>query len=88
MKPAYSKFIKWFPVLMRGLLWIIIAIITEFLLNTKELTREKIATWFWLDYVKLVLTSLLPGFIAWRTYLDQSLSHHIKKQDEKDNPIG
>jgi hypothetical protein len=71
--------------MLRGLLWISIAVVTEFLMQTKELTREKMAAWFWLDYVKLIFSCTLPGLVVWRTYVDQSLSQHKDENKRRNN---
>lgn len=66
---------------LRLTLWITAAVLTEFLSEVKDLTREKAAAMFWLDWVKLAVTCALPGILAWRIYLDQSLSDHKEKLD-------
>lgn len=82
MKRLASQATTWSPVVLRLTLWITAAVLTEFLSEVKDLTREKAAAMFWLDWVKLAVTCLLPGILAWRIYLDQSLSDHKEKIGE------
>lgn len=81
MNTACTNFIFWRPVILRAALWIVISMLTQFLAETKDLTRAHLATWFWLDWTKLVVGVLLSGFITWRTFLDQTLSNHIKRNE-------
>jgi hypothetical protein len=82
MKFFYLKSISWSPVIVRCFLWIVISMMTEFVISTKEITADEVHKWFWLDWLRNLAGWLLPGLIAWRTFLDQSLSQHKEKQEK------
>lgn len=76
MKELLPSFIAWFPVILRGFLWIVTSMIPVALANLKALTPDKVAHMTYVDWTIITLEIFGAGFIAWRLYLDQSLSVH------------
>ena len=72
----------WSPVITRGLLWIGIAILTDFRHSVAELAKKIAAggTMSGLDWCDVLVGAGLAGFIAARLYLDQTLSQHVEEK--------
>lgn len=77
----------WNPVLSRGILWVGIAVLTDFRHSIGEFTKRiatgsPITTLEWGD---AFIGAALAGFIGARLFLDQTYSRHVsetKKEEE------
>ena len=78
MSALYRGLAIWHPIVLRCGLWITIAVLSQFLIDTEKLTQDVVAKWFWLDWMRFIVKTALPGFIVWRTFVDQSLTNHKK----------
>lgn len=77
MARLYFKAVWWWPVIVRGALWVVIAVGTAFLDKTTDLTPEKVAAMGWVDWARMVvMVGILPAAITVRTFIDQTLSRH------------
>jgi hypothetical protein len=73
---------RWWPVIMRGGLWMAIAVLTDFIRVSDEVQPSEMDAWSW---IKFGAGLLLSALVAWRTYTDQSLTNHkIKLKAEVD----
>jgi hypothetical protein len=73
---AYSNANRWMPVIVRGTLWMIIAMLTSVLANVDDFAKIEVMRWH--DWVKFVGAPILEGAIALRLFMDQSISSHAK----------
>lgn len=76
---------EWSPVINRALLWVGIAVLTDFRHNVGELSK-KIATGgavTGLEWVDVVVGAALAGFVALRIFLDQTYSRHVADKADK-----
>lgn len=76
MQKAYLFTASWWPVISRGFIWFMIAIVTSFLAQTNDLTPVKMAAMGMLDWFRISAEVLLSGLITVRTFMDQTLARH------------
>ncbi len=69
------------PVLIRGSLWVGIAMLTELRSSVAKLAEKgNIST---LDWSDSIVGAVLAGLIAWRLFLDQSMSRFHDQNGSK-----
>ncbi len=72
------------PVILRGMLWVGIAMLTDLRTSLKTLAEKgNIGTMDWTD---ACVGCALAGMIAWRIFLDQAISR-FNEQNGKTPPI-
>lgn len=73
--------LKYSPVVIRGCLWIGIAMITDFRHSLTDLmTKTALGP---LDWIESLSGAVLQGLIAWRLFLDQSYGRWQDEQKAK-----
>ncbi len=70
--------VRWWPVITRGSLWVMISVLTTFIDKTDGLTAAKMQTMTWLDWTRLIAMICLGGALTLRTFMDQTLSKHVE----------
>lgn len=70
---------RYSPVVLRGSLWIGIAVLTDFRHALTDLMTKPILST--LDWIECVSGAALQGLIAWRLFLDQS--YHRWQEETK-----
>jgi hypothetical protein len=66
--------VPWSPVIIRGVLWVAIAVLSDLRHDLQELTVEKLHAMTWLHWLNMVVGMFLSGAIAMRLFMDQSIS--------------
>lgn len=88
-----EKIIYWNPVLSRGLLWVGIAVLTDFRHSIGEFTKRIAsgAVITGLEWSDALIGATLAGFIGARLFLDQTYSRHVdetkRKQQQEENMV-
>lgn len=79
IKRSTTHAILWWPVLLRGGLYIAIATLTAALSEMDSVTTESLAQMTWLDWSKSILTVFIVGLTTLRTFVDNSVGVHAAK---------
>lgn len=77
----FANMNRWRPVIYRGALYAIIAFLTPLVTAMKAAGSKTVMTWNWVDWVILVLESLLASLLVLRVYVDSSFSKHADKME-------
>lgn len=71
--------ILWWPILLRGALWVSIAFLTALSAELKDMSPEVIDKMTWIDWTQVWIVPTVAGLTAMRLFMDQSMSNHQKK---------
>ena len=82
-----QKITYWNPVITRALLWVGIAVLTDFRHSICEISKKVAAGGRMTndEFLDAVVGAALAGFIALRLFLDQTLSRHQEEQKKSGN---
>jgi len=72
---------RYSPVILRGTLWVGIAMLTDFRTSLKTLSEK--GTLGVLEWTDAIVGCSLAGLIAWRLFLDQSMSRFHEDNQQK-----
>jgi hypothetical protein len=67
---------SWSPVIVRGALWVLISMLTDFQHHMHDLTPEKLALMTLPNYLEIIGGTILAGAIALRLFLDGTVARH------------
>lgn len=85
-KWTINRTLKWAPSLLRGGLWVGIAVLNAYTAAIQVLTDEQYANMSVRQAHLLWSTVALAGFAAWRTYIDSSHSTNKQKAELNEKP--
>ncbi len=87
MIPFKDDIIRQWPVILRGFLWVVIAVLTDLHAAMHDLTPAKLAEMTFVSWTEIVLGAILAGAIALRLYLDGSVARHQQNLQAEDEGI-
>lgn len=82
LKRAASRAGQWSPVILRCTIWIVLAVATDLRHSVAEMAKKlaaggAVTGWDWWD---AILGVIVAAFLSWRTFLDETYTEHVKKQ--------
>lgn len=88
LKRSTAHTVLWWPVILRGGLYVAIATLTAALSEMDGLSASQLASMHWLDWCKSGLTVTIVGLTTLRTFVDNSVSKHADKlANENPKPL-
>lgn len=88
LKRSTTQTVLWWPVILRGGLYLVIATMTAALSEMDSITAEELANMSVFEWSKSALTVAIVGLTTLRTFIDNSVGVHAEKlaNDENQNP--
>lgn len=76
MKSFFAQTATWSPVIVRGGLWVMIAMLTDLQHALHDLTPDKLVLMTPISYIEILSGVILAGAIALRLFLDGTVARH------------
>jgi hypothetical protein len=87
IRKSTASTVLWWPVIVRGGLYMLIATLTSALSEMDGMSAEQLAGMHWIDWLKSALTVMIVGLTTLRTFIDSSVSQHADKLSNENSPV-